>query len=451
MQKQILNLALIIKSIVKSSFFAYWVIAVSLVLIILYNVDINFTSEGGKAAPDKGEFGHKGIVGELETEISSDNKYDGIEGQIFSLNKSQNKNIYISELDRDGLVGYSNSIAINKDGFPVISYHHLNAGDLKLAYCQDTDCSKAKIHLLDWAGDFGYYTDIASSAGGKIYISYIDRKKGDLRVIRCLDSKCGRAQINVLDRGEGKGGYVGEYNSLSLTKSGNPIISYFDSGKNDLKIASCEDTDCTNFINRAVVSEGMVGEYTDMVLDQITDNPIIAYQDRSNMQVKLLICDDILCENFTSHIIDDVSSEGGDISIYQNSKNDLYISYYDFKNNYLKLAICAESDCDKNKSISNLIEAKNLPGIFYSWNSITTNNLNNTIISFYDMSSSSLGIVYCENRLCNDKEIIYIDKVGDLGTYASLDANKDGKLYISYYDSKIGALKVASCKNKRCN
>ena len=67
------------------------------------------------------------------------------------------------------------------------------------------------------------------------------------------------------------------------------------------------------------------------------------------------------------------------------------------------------------------------------------------------MSSSSLGIVYCENRLCNDKEIIYIDKVGDLGTYASLDANKDGKLYISYYDSKIGALKVASCKNKRCN
>ena len=451
MKKQILNIALIFKSIFKSSFFAYWIIAVSLVLVILYNYDINFTSEGGKAAPDKGEFGHKGIVGELETEISSDNKYDGIEGQIYSLNKSQNKNIYISELDRDGLVGYSNSVAISREGFPVISYHHLNAGDLKLAYCQDTDCSRAKIHLLDWAGDFGYYTDIASSNSGKIYVSYIDKKKGDLRVIRCLDSKCGRAQINVIDRGEGQGGYVGEYNSLAITKDGRPIISYFDSSKNDLKLASCTDNECTSFTNRAVVSEGMVGEYTDLILNETTDHPIIAYQDRTNQKVKLLLCEDELCEKFKSHDIDEVSAEGGDISIYQNSSNDLYISYYDFKNNYLKLAVCKDTDCENSKSTVNLVEAKNLPGIFYSWNSITTNDLGNTIISFYDMSTSHLGIVYCENKLCTEKEIIYIDKVGDLGTYASLISNDEGKLYISYYDSKIGALKIASCINKRCN
>ena len=283
MKKQILNILHFLKAIFTSTFFAYWLIAGVLVVGIIYNYDINFLSEGGKAAPEKGEFGHKGIVGELETEISSDNKYDGIEGQIYSLNKSQNKNIYISELDKDGLVGYANSVAISKEGFPVISYHHLNAGDLKLAYCQDTDCSKAKIHLLDWAGDFGYYTDIASSNSGKIYVSYIDRKKGDLRVIRCLDSKCGRAQINVIDRGEGQGGYVGEYNSLAITKDGRPIISYFDSSKNDLKIASCDDNECTSFTNRSVVTEGMVGEYADMILSELTDYPITDIQFESSV------------------------------------------------------------------------------------------------------------------------------------------------------------------------
>ena len=124
------------------------------------------------------------------------------------------------ELDNDGLVGYANSIGISKNGFPIISYHHLNAGDLKLAYCENIDCSSAKIHLLDWAGDFGYFTDIAVANSGKVYISYLDRKNGDLRVIRCLDHKCGRAQINVLDKGTGKAGFVGEYNSIDITKQG---------------------------------------------------------------------------------------------------------------------------------------------------------------------------------------------------------------------------------------
>ena len=451
MKNLIHNFLKICKNIFKSSFFAYWIISISLVLILLYNVDFKYFSEGGREAPSKGEFGHKGIVGELETEIRSDNKYDGIEGQIFSSNKSSNNNIYISELDRDGLVGYSNSITTSREGFPVISYHHLNAGDLKLAYCQDIDCSKAKIHLLDWAGDFGYYTDIANSKSGNLYISYIDKKKGDLRIIRCLDSKCGRAEINVIDTGEGKGGYVGEYNSLQITKDERPVVSYFDSSKNDLKLAVCDDSDCTTFVSKPIISEGMVGEYTDLILDATSDLPIIAYQDRTNQKVKLIKCEDIICEKYINYDIDDVSSEGGDISIYQNLENDLYISYYDFNSNYLKLAICKDSDCEKNKLIIKLVEARNLPGLFYSWNSITSNNIGNILITFYDMTSSFLGIVNCDDKLCEQKEIIYIDKVGDLGTYASMTSDENGRIYISYYDSKQGALKVASCKNNKCN
>ena len=67
-------------------------------------------------------------------------------------------------------------------------------------------------------------------------------------------------------------------------------------------------------------------------------------------------------------------SRGGDISIFQDTSKTLYISYYDFNLNYLKLAICKDSNCNENKTIIKLIEAKILPGLFYSWNSLIVNN-----------------------------------------------------------------------------
>lgn len=437
--------------ILKSQFFIYWVIAITIVLVIIFTIDVKLLSEGGKLAPSKGEFGDKGIVGELESIITSDNKYQGIEGEVSSENYSKNKNVFISELDNDGLVGYANSIGLSKEGFPIISYHHLNAGDLKLAYCENIDCSSAKIQLLDWAGDFGYFTDIAVGNSGKVYISYLDRKNGDLRVIRCLDYKCGRAQINVIDKGTGKAGYVGEYNSIDITKQGHPVIGYFDNNFNNLKLAICEDTDCYRSVIKHVDTEGMVGEYLDLTLDNDTDMPILAYQDRTNMQVKLIRCSDLYCDNYESSIIDDVAKRGGDISIFQDKSNTLYISYYDFNLNYLKLAICKDSNCNENKTIIKLIEAKILPGIFYSWNSLIVNNTGNVLISFYDMNTNNFGIVYCDDEVCEDKEIINIDKIGKIGTYASMISDSNGRIFISYYDSSRGSLKVAQCENNKCN
>jgi len=425
--------------------------AITIVLVIIFTIDVKLLSEGGKLAPSKGEFGDKGIVGELESIITSDNKYQGIEGEVSSENYSKNKNVFISELDNDGLVGYANSIGLSKEGFPIISYHHLNAGDLKLAYCENIDCSSAKIQLLDWAGDFGYFTDIAVSNSGKVYISYLDRKNGDLRVIRCLDYKCGRAQINVIDKGTGKAGYVGEYNSIDITKQGHPVIGYFDNNFNNLKLAICEDTDCYRSVIKHVDTEGMVGEYLDLTLDNDTDMPILAYQDRTNMQVKLIRCSDLYCDNYESSIIDDVAKRGGDISIFQDTSNTLYISYYDFNLNYLKLAICKDSNCNENKTIIKLIEAKILPGIFYSWNSLIVNNTGNVLISFYDMNTNNFGIVYCDDEVCEDKEIINIDKIGKIGTYASMISDSNGRIFISYYDSSRGSLKVAQCENNKCN
>ena len=99
MQKLKPFLTFVFNKIFKSQFFIYWILDTTIVLVIIFNVNVKFLSEGGKQAPDKGEFGDKGIVGELETIITSDNKYQGIEGDVSSENYSKNKNVFISELD----------------------------------------------------------------------------------------------------------------------------------------------------------------------------------------------------------------------------------------------------------------------------------------------------------------------------------------------------------------
>ena len=86
MQKLKPFLTFVFNKIFKSQFFIYWILATTIVLVIIFNVNVKFLSEGGKQAPDKGEFGDKGIVGELETIITSDNKYQGIEGDVSSEN-----------------------------------------------------------------------------------------------------------------------------------------------------------------------------------------------------------------------------------------------------------------------------------------------------------------------------------------------------------------------------
>ena len=65
-------------------------------VVIIFTIDVKLLSEGGKLAPSKGQFGDKGIVGELESIITSDNKYQGIEGEVSSENYSKNKIVFIS-------------------------------------------------------------------------------------------------------------------------------------------------------------------------------------------------------------------------------------------------------------------------------------------------------------------------------------------------------------------
>ena len=54
------------------------------------------------------------------------------------------------------------SLAIGTDGFAVVSYGQGPSNDLKVAHCNNLDCSDATVSLVDSAGNTGRHTSIAS-------------------------------------------------------------------------------------------------------------------------------------------------------------------------------------------------------------------------------------------------------------------------------------------------
>ncbi|HXV32479.1 MAG TPA: hypothetical protein VD769_00615 [Gaiellaceae bacterium] len=82
-------------------------------------------------------------------------------------------------------LGYDTSIAIGAEGFPVISYFDGAANDLKVLRCGDAACTSGNETLtLDSPGTVGRHTSIALGADGLPVVSYHDVSNGDLKLAR---------------------------------------------------------------------------------------------------------------------------------------------------------------------------------------------------------------------------------------------------------------------------
>jgi len=138
-----------------------------------------------------------------------------------------------------------NSIAIGTDGFPVISYYddYVVDDSLIFAKCTSADCTQK----TDWAtstvdtGEVGRYTSLTIGTDGLPIISYYTSSTNALKVAKCRDISCSSASTtapysNILMTIDDSVS-VGRYNSIAIGTDGWPVISYYDDDNNDLKVA----------------------------------------------------------------------------------------------------------------------------------------------------------------------------------------------------------------------
>jgi len=362
----------------------------------------------------------------------------------------------LTPLDETGNVGLDTSITIGTDGLPIISYGDITSLDLKVVHCTNATCSTFDTPTpLDEAGSVGEFTSITIGTDGLPIISYHDITKGDLKVVHCKNVSCtggvgvGFDTPTPLD----ETGNVGLFTSITIGTDGLPIISYFDFTKDDLKAVHCTNVSCSTFDTPITLDEtGNVGEFTSITIG--TDGlPIISYWDSGfgKDDLKVVHCGDADCAgNTNANTITTVDSTG-DVGTYTSitigTDGLPIISYRDGTSLDLKVVHCTNVLCSAFDTPTPLDETGSV-GLFTS---ITIGTDGLPIISYYDNIKDDLKAVHCTNVSCSTFDTpITLDATGNVGEFTSITIGTDGLPIISYQDGTNGDLKVAKCGSNIC-
>lgn len=333
-------------------------------------------------------------------------------------------------------VGMYTALALNSSGNAVIAYFDNTDNQLILAVCNDAACSAPTIRLVSvTVGSQGTFTSLQLDSNDFPMISYYEFALAeDLHFVHCDDAFCTTFSDVRIDAAN----QVGSYTSLVLNGSGHAVISYYESSNGgNLKIAVCNDDDCTApTVNTVDNSADDSGLFTSLQLDG-SGFPVIAYYNANADSVMLAHCVDVFCAGAAAtHTVDGSSFVGFDgISLELDASGFPVMSYYDLTNQRLMLAHCKDADCANPATINVVDDSANVG----QYSSLELDG-SLPVISYYDDTNGDLKVAFCSDPNCAAAVIQVVDSADNVGMDTSLVV---GSAYISYYDITNGDLKFA--------
>jgi hypothetical protein len=252
-------------------------------------------------------------------------------------------------VDTASNVGLTTSLALDNTGRPVLAYWDATNSDLKVAHCNDKNCSGGdeSITSPDTTASTGLDPAIVLDALGNPVVTYYDVTNQDIRLMHCNDANCAGGDESTTS--PDTVGNVGFDPGVVLDAAGNPVLSYQDTTNLDLKIMHCNDANCLGANESIETPEtaGIVGNFNAIVLDS-GGNPVVAYYDQANTDLKLLRCDDVNCAAGGDTILAvdaSAASVGHWTQLVLDSTGRPLAAYYDATNLDLKVLDCVSETC----------------------------------------------------------------------------------------------------------
>jgi hypothetical protein len=340
--------------------------------------------------------------------------------------------------------GYYTSVAMGRDGLPIVSYFDYSARALKVTHCGAPDCSANVVSIVDTgAGDVGLYTDVAIGTDGLPVVSYYDYSAKTLKVARCGDPGC--TVRNSATTVDGSASGAGRYTSIAIGSDGLPVISYLDEDGLALKVVHCGDPGCTTANTVATVDDaaGGVGLATSIAIGR-DKLPVISYVDIGALTLKVAHCGNLTCTrgNTITTVDDPRNYIGLSTSVAIGGDGLPVIGYFDATADALKVAHCGNLACSHGNTITIVDGPRNSVG---SNTSIAMGADGLPVIAYRDFTAGTLKLARCRNPACStDNAIEVVDGSGnDVGLWTSIAVGPDGVPVISYHDATARTLKVA--------
>lgn len=230
--------------------------------------------------------------------------YDELNGRLVVVHCNDNdcagSNESLQTVDDGlGLFAFQHiSMRLDSNGFPVISYQKAGAtSTLKVAHCGDANCSAGNVvNTPASTGVTGLFTSLALDGNGHPVVSYYNSTAGDFHLLHCADATCsGASDVDTVVKH-----VTVTSTALVLDGNGFPVIAVTENngtgaGKAPIELVHCNDANCAGNDESIKTGEtGYVGNYASIVLDS-SGFPVIAYYDTTDQDLKIWRCDDANC------------------------------------------------------------------------------------------------------------------------------------------------------------
>ena len=242
-----------------------------------------------------------------------------------------------------GDVGRSVSLAIGRDGLPIVSHQNVNTGALRVTHCGSVACDNGNTSTTvdDQSNVLGERTAIGIGGDGLPFIAYRDVTAGTLLVMHCGNAACSSGNLRrPIEPTESAA------IAVAIGTDGLPVISHRFNGA--LRVVHCGNALCSagNLSTAADTDPGLAGMHSSIAIGS-DGLPVISHRGEASRTLRFTRCGNVACSsgNASTAIDDPVLEVGSYTSIAIGTDGLPVVAHKETTTEALRVTKCLSRSC----------------------------------------------------------------------------------------------------------